>query len=847
MNTGARVASPRLRASAALSRNSWVKVAPISDTTKPSGPTRRVGRTRSTAIGRVGSILAAASSVGFSQRNRTISSGSEASAASRKLRPHVVNLSGGTFSSAGAFTTTKKDVDAIFATHLPAFVAEHGGVVPVVFYAHGGLVDEQSGLRIAATQVDWWKSNGVYPIHFVWETSLAGAITSAVGDWAQGRRGWLDDAKDRVLELAARFGQGQAIWGQMKRSAEAAPAGDGGARYVAEALGAYCAAHPDTITVHAVGHSAGSIFHSFFLPTALKAGVPAIETLSLLAPAVRTDVFEKQIVPLVGHGVESLAMFTMTEKLERDDTCLGAHGKSLLYLVRASFEPEEFSPILGLEECLRADPVLAGLFGLSGASGSPGVGGAADIIWSKTPSGPLTSRSTSTSHGGFDNDIPTMDSVARRVTGSSRIQSFPATRDLGDELWPMASPAAPRPVGTHQALCVGINAYPGGDALYGCVADAEAWAAQFSIAGFAVRTLLDAEATRQNILLGLLDLVASSVAGDVLAFQYAGHGTYVDDLDGDESEAGNEETKYDEALCPIDFRDGNLIIDDDLGEIFDQLPDGVSLTAFFDSCHSGDGQRRLQLQPADVADLSAASAPHGRRARFIIPDEQTSRNYRAKRGAPARAGKRALTREVLFSACKPTEVAYETGGHGNFTVAASLLVVPSANRLTNAEFLAKVREAFSSQPRQNPDFNGPRAAKSRVFLGALVGGAGSVSVAGANSAGSARAGSPPVRARVRALGPAPQRFRALFRLCLTRPPAWEPGSEPGSARAGSTRSRHPLARQEWRAAPARAKRMPPLAPSRLPRSCALLRTSSTGRPGGFGGVAGGRGAAPAAP
>ena len=636
------------------------------------------------------------------------------------LRSHVVNLRDGKFSSTGAFTTTKKEVDAIFATHLPAFVAEHGGVVPVVFYAHGGLVDEQSGLRIAATQVDWWKSNGVYPIHFVWETSLAGAITSAVGDWAQGRRGWLDDAKDRVLELAARFGQGQVVWGQMKRSAEAASAGDGGARYVAEALAAYCAAHADTISVHAIGHSAGSIFHSFFIPAALKAGVPAFETLSLLAPAVRTDVFKKQIVPLVGDGVKSLAMFTMTEKLERDDTCLGAYGKSLLYLVRAAFEPEEFSPILGLEECLRADPELARLFGVSGASESVGVGGAADITWSKTTSGPLTSRSTSTSHGGFDNDIPTMDSVARRVTGSSRIQSFPAVRDLGDELWPAPGPAVPRPVGTHHALCVGINAYPGGDALYGCVADAEAWATQLTAAGFAVRTLLDAEATRQNILLGLLDLVARSVAGDVLVFQYAGHGTYVDDLDGDETETGNEEKKYDEALCPIDFRDGNLIIDDDLGEIFDQLPDGVSLTAFFDSCHSGDGQRRLQLQLTDVADLSAASAPHGRRARFIIPDEATSKKYQAKRGTPARAGKRALAREVLFSACRPTEVAYETGGHGDFTVAASLLVVPSVNRLTNAEFLAKIREAFSSQPRQNPAFNGPRGAKSRIFLGPLA-------------------------------------------------------------------------------------------------------------------------------
>ena len=333
-----------------------------------------------------------------------------------RLRPHVVNLSGGTFSSTGAFKTTKKDVDAIFATYLPAFVAEHAGtVVPVVFYAHGGLVDEQSGLRIAATQVEWWKANGVYPIHFVWETGLAGTITGAVGDWAQGRRGWLDEPKDRILELAARFGQGQAIWGQMKRAAEAASAGDGGACYVAEALGAYNTAHPDTISVHAVGHSAGSIFHSFFIPAALKAGVPAFDTLSLLAPAVRTDVFEKQLVPLCGQEVKSLALFTMTEKLERDDTCLGAYGKSLLYLVRASFEPEEFSPILGLEECLRADPVLSRLFSLSGASGSPGDGGVADIIWSK-----ISPRSSSMIK------LPSRKSIGHRAS-SYFFSSLPAS------------------------------------------------------------------------------------------------------------------------------------------------------------------------------------------------------------------------------------------------------------------------------------------------------------------------------------------------------------------------------------------------------------------------------------
>jgi hypothetical protein len=105
------------------------------------------------------------------------------------LRPHVISLedgrlAGGTPTAAASvadFRTTAADLDAIFSEHLPSFVAEHApGPVPVVLYAHGGLVDKESGFGIAEQQVAWWKENGVYPIHFIWETGLGTALWDAL-------------------------------------------------------------------------------------------------------------------------------------------------------------------------------------------------------------------------------------------------------------------------------------------------------------------------------------------------------------------------------------------------------------------------------------------------------------------------------------------------------------------------------------------------------------------------------------------------------------------------------------------------------------------------------------------
>jgi metacaspase-1 len=102
-----------------------------------------------------------------------------------------------------------------------------------------------------------------------------------------------------------------------------------------------------------------------------------------------------------------------------------------------------------------------------------------------------------------------------------------------------------------KAFCVGINDYPGdGNDLNGCVNDANDWASllveHFDFPRSEVRVITDSEATKQNMVGGIKDLLAGAQAGDVLVFTNSSHGSYVPDRSGDEP-------KYDEIICPYDI------------------------------------------------------------------------------------------------------------------------------------------------------------------------------------------------------------------------------------------------------------------------------------------------------
>ena len=340
-----------------------------------------------------------------------------------QLRPYVVNLTLGEFSGDGIMQTTRQDVDAIFDTHLPSFIerAEADGAtgpVPLLFWAHGGVVSERAGLKIAANQVPWWLANGAYPLHFVWETGFVETLTQLLG---RRRSCEPTEATAADAEGLQSGPVGWGLWSAVKENAARASAPGGGARYVAERLAQFGAENQGRVSVHAAGHSAGAIFHSHFIPTARKLGAPHFASLQLLAPALRVDGFRSQLLPMVDRDINKITVYTMNMQAENDDNCFQVYQKSLLYMVSQIFEPEDDAPILGLEQSIRNDPELMLAFGLT-----PGVPGRVEVIWSPTgPAVRIDGRSSATSHGSFDNDVDTMNSVARRILRRPDIVEFP--------------------------------------------------------------------------------------------------------------------------------------------------------------------------------------------------------------------------------------------------------------------------------------------------------------------------------------------------------------------------------------------------------------------------------------
>ncbi len=162
-----------------------------------------------------------------------------------------------------------------------------------------------------------------------------------------------------------------------------------------------------------------------------------------------------------------------------------------------------------------------------------------------------------------------------------------------------------------KALCVGINDYPyEGNELNGCVNDAKAWTStlnkNFGFASSDIKILLDSQATKKNALDALKSLLAGANAGDHLVYTNSSHGSYAADTSGDEA-------TYDEIICPYDI-DANQIVDDDLRNLFQNLPKGVNLTVILDNCFSGTATR------AAVSDiLPGMKTPDDRRVRFLSP------------------------------------------------------------------------------------------------------------------------------------------------------------------------------------------------------------------------------------
>ena len=370
----------------------------------------------------------------------------------KRLARYVVNLGNdGLLSTTGSFVSTPAQIDRAFA-HMERWhdqwLSEDGAARErhVLLYAHGGLNAEDQGLQSAQRNVNWWLNNHIYPLFFAWQSGLAETFMDQLADAVKVRlpfRFGFDvmEAVDRSVELLARTSF-TFIWNEMKENTHAASKQIGnkedaswpptpmtqkamekmpGASLTVLRLAEYVRQHQnERVLVHLVGHSAGAIFHAAILQRLVEAGVP-VASMALLAPALRVDEFEHDILPQVSAngGVQRLAIFNLSDRRELDDVCaargVDVYHKSLLYLVSRALERrtpgQSEVPLLGMARFLDRPSGGTTLGNELRARGG--------VCVLSPAAHPDDSRSDATSHGGFAGDAQTMTSVVMRALGRS--------------------------------------------------------------------------------------------------------------------------------------------------------------------------------------------------------------------------------------------------------------------------------------------------------------------------------------------------------------------------------------------------------------------------------------------
>lgn len=359
----------------------------------------------------------------------------EAAIPLEQVRPFIVDVgNNGELSRKGDYWTTEADVNRLFHEVIP----ERAKAWPkrrVLLYLHGGLNSEGATARRVVAFRDVLLENEVYPLHVMWESgafetlrhivadlfSVVDDRAGAAAEWMRRLREGLREGRDISLELTA-AAAGSALWREMKENAwlsshhrEGKGAAQVMARELAAALGATKPAERARWELHVVAHSAGAIYAAHALPHILGAGIP-LKSLHLMAPAMTTSLFRETLMPAIESGACPLPdTYVLSDAAELGDT-VGPYGKSLLFLVSNAFEARRGTPILGMQRHLEADAAIRKLL-------APG------LVVAGPPGEDARGVSASRTHGGFDNDPATMNSILRQVLGATPKRPFTA-RDL---------------------------------------------------------------------------------------------------------------------------------------------------------------------------------------------------------------------------------------------------------------------------------------------------------------------------------------------------------------------------------------------------------------------------------
>ena len=335
------------------------------------------------------------------------------------IRDHFLHIDDGHYDPKGDYPSFSAEAEDILRRAVRG-AAGNAPPAHLLLYAHGGLND----IKDAASRVGNWRGvfrdNGIHELHFIWETGLLAELRDVLlgkQSFAKERVGAASDWWDRVLERVT-GPVGHALWKEMQSDAEIAFQEQRAGTHALQTLASLLAALPAARRpqLHLVGHSAGSIWHAHLVERWSKLAGAPIESLILFAPACTHGLFDRAIRPaLAAKRLKKLHHFLLDDRSEVDDDVAKIYRKSLLYLVSNAYQKRgAVEPIMGMEKFLPSLPT-------SGIESR--------IATYLSPRDPQ--RSAARSHGGFDQDAATMNTMLALVLGREPTRRF-TRQDLDD-------------------------------------------------------------------------------------------------------------------------------------------------------------------------------------------------------------------------------------------------------------------------------------------------------------------------------------------------------------------------------------------------------------------------------
>ncbi len=171
--------------------------------------------------------------------------------------------------------------------------------------------------------------------------------------------------------------------------------------------------------------------------------------------------------------------------------------------------------------------------------------------------------------------------------------------------------------------------------------------------GFYLTTILDEQATYQNITNQLSNFTNQTKKGDIVYLHFSAHGQPVEDLNGD------EEDGWDEAIVPIDayknykkgvYEGKKHLLDDQLNTYIKKLRTKIGATGFLyvviDACHAGTSSR------ANDETIRGTKVGFTYNNKVFKPSTQKKSHYKVE-ATPK------MSHVIYLEACRPDQVNME--------------------------------------------------------------------------------------------------------------------------------------------------------------------------------------------